>query len=102
MPKDTEHPRVEEVTVYGSAILLGAGGSTLLVTSLSMVADLIGNTVVRCTHCTYNAYMLCSKHYTLQGSAGFVYGVMSFTDKVSNGVAIQIVQLLHPCKSTSP
>ena len=28
--------------VFGPAILLGAGSSTLLVTSLSMVADLIG------------------------------------------------------------
>ena len=28
--------------VYGATILLGIGGSTLLVTSLSMVADLIG------------------------------------------------------------
>ena len=45
-PSETEHPHVEQITVYGSTILLGAGGSTLLVTSLSMVADLIGSTVV--------------------------------------------------------
>ncbi|CAI8017853.1 Major facilitator superfamily domain-containing protein 12, partial [Geodia barretti] len=46
-----------------------------------MVADLIGPTV---------------------GSGAFVYGLMSFTDKVSNGVAVQVVQALHPCKSTNP
>ena len=45
-PAQTEHPQVEQITVYGSTVLLGAGGSTVLVTSLSMVADLIGPTVV--------------------------------------------------------
>ena len=38
---------MEAIIVYGSCIFLGAGGSTLLVTSLSMVADLIGCTTVR-------------------------------------------------------
>ena len=33
----------------------------------------------------------------LQGSAAFVYGVMSFTDKLSNGIVVQIIQVLHPC-----
>ena len=32
--------------IYGATILLGIGGSTLLVTSLSMVADLIGKDCV--------------------------------------------------------
>jgi len=68
----------ESVIVYGSTILLGAGGSTLLVTSLSMVADLIGCTT---------------------GSSAFVYGLMSFTDKLSNGAVIQIIQIMHPCKT---
>ena len=45
-----EGPTIGNV-VYGAAILLGAGASTLLVTSLSMVADLIGCTVVCvCVH----------------------------------------------------
>lgn len=26
-----------------------------------------------------------------------MYGAMSFTDKLANGIAIQIVQLCHPC-----
>ena len=34
------------VMVFGPAVLLGAGGSTILVTSLSMTADLIGDHTV--------------------------------------------------------
>ena len=33
--------------VYGAAILSGIGGSTMLVTSLAMTADLIGENTVR-------------------------------------------------------
>lgn len=36
----------------------------------------------------------------LQSSSAFVYGIMSFTDKLSNGIAIQVIQLLHPCKGS--
>ncbi|XP_035667594.1 major facilitator superfamily domain-containing protein 12-like isoform X1 [Branchiostoma floridae] len=62
--------------VYGAAVLLGVGGSTVLVTSLSMTADLIGENLE---------------------SGAFVYGAMSFTDKLSNGLAVTLVQTLHPC-----
>ncbi|XP_073180437.1 major facilitator superfamily domain-containing protein 12 isoform X2 [Lepidochelys kempii] len=62
--------------VYGVAVLLGAGSATILVTSLSMTADLIGSN----TH-----------------SGAFVYGAMSFTDKVANGVVVMAIQNLHPC-----
>ena len=34
------------IPMYGVAILLGVGGSTLLVTALTMLADLIGENVV--------------------------------------------------------
>ncbi|XP_060088757.1 major facilitator superfamily domain-containing protein 12 isoform X1 [Heteronotia binoei] len=64
------------VEVYGAAVLLGAGSATILVTSLSMTADLIGTN----TH-----------------SGAFVYGAMSFTDKVANGLAVMLIQNLHPC-----
>ena len=40
--------------------------------------------------------------YSLQGSSAFVFGAMSFTDKLSSGIAIQIIQLLHPCKGSGP
>lgn len=62
--------------VYGAAILSGVGGSTMLVTSLAMTADLIGENTE---------------------SGAFVYGAMSFTDKLSNGAAIALIQQLHPC-----
>ncbi|XP_049455131.1 major facilitator superfamily domain-containing protein 12-like [Epinephelus fuscoguttatus] len=62
--------------VYGPAVLLGAGSATILVISLSMTAELIGNQTQ---------------------SGAFVYGAMSFTDKVANGVAVMIIQSLHPC-----
>ncbi|XP_063771395.1 major facilitator superfamily domain-containing protein 12 isoform X2 [Pseudophryne corroboree] len=64
------------VSVYGAAVILGSGSATILVTSLSMTADLIGP----------------HSH-----SAAFVYGAMSFTDKVANGLAVVLIQSLHPC-----
>lgn len=62
--------------IYGAAILLGAGSATILVMSLSMTADLIGDQTQ---------------------SGAFVYGAMSFTDKVANGAAVMLIQILHPC-----
>lgn len=71
---------VEDVgkQVFGIAVLLGGGGSMALVTSLSMTADLINKNTE---------------------SGAFVYGAMSFTDKLSNGLAVLIIQMSHPCKS---
>ncbi|CAC5364905.1 Major facilitator superfamily domain-containing protein 12 [Mytilus coruscus] len=66
---------------YGAAVLLGIGGSTMLVTSLSMTADMIGENTE---------------------SGGFVYGSMSFTDKLSNGIAVTLIQFLHPCTACCP
>ncbi|XP_071167682.1 major facilitator superfamily domain-containing protein 12-like isoform X1 [Mytilus edulis] len=66
---------------YGAAVLLGIGGSTMLVTSLSMTADMIGENTE---------------------SGGFVYGSMSFTDKLSNGLAVTLIQFLHPCTACCP
>lgn len=61
--------------VYGSVILLGIGSSTILVASLSITADLIGKN----TECS-----------------GFVFGSMSFCDKLSNGIAVQLIELFVP------
>uniref|UniRef100_A0A3P8X5Z5 Major facilitator superfamily domain containing 12a n=1 Tax=Cynoglossus semilaevis TaxID=244447 RepID=A0A3P8X5Z5_CYNSE len=69
-----------EERVYGAAVLLGAGSATILVISLSMTAELIGNQTQ---------------------SGAFVYGAMSFTDKVANGIAVMIIQALHPCQNTA-
>uniref|UniRef100_A0A672LS37 Major facilitator superfamily domain containing 12 n=1 Tax=Sinocyclocheilus grahami TaxID=75366 RepID=A0A672LS37_SINGR len=62
--------------VYGAAVLLGAGSAVILVMSLSMTAKLIGDQ---------------------RQSGAFVYGAMSFTDKVANGIGVMIIQALHPC-----
>ncbi|KAJ0059312.1 hypothetical protein NL108_015498, partial [Boleophthalmus pectinirostris] len=62
--------------VYGAAVLLGAGSATILVISLSMTAELISDQTQ---------------------SGAFVYGAMSFTDKLANGLAVMLIQSLHPC-----
>jgi hypothetical protein len=49
----------------------GACGSIILVTSLGITADLIGDKT---------------------DSGAFVYGIMSFTDKLANGIAVVIIQ----------
>ncbi|KAG0717799.1 Major facilitator superfamily domain-containing protein 12 [Chionoecetes opilio] len=55
--------------------LLGIGGSTLLITSLSITADLIGENV--------------------EGGA-FVFGFMSLVDKFSSGIIIMVIQESNP------
>ncbi|XP_060702132.1 major facilitator superfamily domain-containing protein 12a isoform X1 [Hemiscyllium ocellatum] len=69
-----------EKSIFGAAVLLGAGSTTILVTSLAMTTDLIGKNTQ---------------------SGAFVYGSMSFTDKVANGLGVIIIQSLHPCKTES-
>ncbi|XP_051719009.1 major facilitator superfamily domain-containing protein 12-like isoform X2 [Ctenopharyngodon idella] len=64
--------------VYGAAVLLGVGSGTILVMSLAMTAELIGDQTQ---------------------SGAFVYGAMSFTDKVANGLGVMIIQALHPCRT---
>lgn len=43
-------------------------------------------------------YMSISLSLSLQQSGAFVYGAMSFTDKLANGVAVMIIQAMHPCQ----
>ncbi|RXG67728.1 Heat shock 70 kDa protein 1, partial [Armadillidium vulgare] len=62
--------------IYLVAILMGSGASTMLVTVLSLSADMIGNNV----EC-----------------GAFVYGSLSFTDKLSNGLVVMIIQYFSPC-----
>ncbi|CAL8083014.1 unnamed protein product [Orchesella dallaii] len=63
--------------IYVIAVLLGGGSSAMLVTSLSITADLIGNNIE---------------------SGAFVYGAMSFCDKISCGIAIVLISSFNPCK----
>ncbi|XP_013177457.1 PREDICTED: uncharacterized symporter sll1374-like [Papilio xuthus] len=58
--------------IYVVAVLIGFGGSQMLVTSLSLTADLVGDRTE---------------------ASAFVYGLMSFTDKLSCGAVIAIIQL---------
>ena len=75
-----EHGKADEFFkhygIFFAAILFGSAGSAVLITSLSLTAELIGSNTE---------------------SAAFVYGAMSFTDKVSNGVAVMVIQHFIPC-----
>ena len=55
--------------------MFGTAGSAVLITSLSLTAELIGNNTE---------------------TSAFVYGAMSFTDKVSNGMAVMMIQHFIP------
>ncbi|XP_034938235.1 major facilitator superfamily domain-containing protein 12-like isoform X2 [Chelonus insularis] len=64
--------------IYPVSLLLGASGSIMLVTSLGVTADLIGHNV---------------------DSSAFVFGAMSFTDKLCNGVVVMIIQYVRCTKN---
>ncbi|CAG2163254.1 unnamed protein product [Oppiella nova] len=72
------YDRFKTYDIYGVTILMGISGSTMLITSLSITNDLIG-------------------HNTSSGA--FVFGAMSFVDKLSNGIAVIVIENLHPCKT---
>nr|CCA24639.1 GlycosidePentosideHexuronide (GPH):Cation Symporter Family putative [Albugo laibachii Nc14] len=57
--------------IYLVSVILGIGNSVLMVCSVCLEGDLVGTNVE---------------------SGAFVYGAMSFTDKVSNGIAILFIQ----------
>lgn len=65
-------------SIYGASVLLGAGTATILVMSLAMTATLIGDQTQ---------------------SGAFVYGSMSFTDKVANGFGVILIQSIRPCNT---
>lgn len=66
---------VDGRTVYGVAALLGISGTVLMVGSLAVTTELIAGST---------------------STGAFVFGVMSFADKLSNGLAVMAIQLLHP------
>ncbi|XP_024878415.1 major facilitator superfamily domain-containing protein 12-like [Temnothorax curvispinosus] len=57
--------------IYVVATLLGSAGAIMLVTSLGVTADLIGKNTE---------------------SGAFAYGIMSFADKLSNGLVVMLIQ----------
>ena len=60
--------------IYFVTAFIGISGSTMFITSVGITNDLIG-------------------HNTSSGA--FVFGVMSFFDKVSNGAAVMIIQTIQ-------
>lgn len=70
------NPEFVNYEVYIVAIIIGIAGSIVLVTSLGITADLIGDKT---------------------GSGAFVYGIMSFTDKLANGIAVVAIQDMLVC-----
>lgn len=64
----------EHYQIYLMSILLGSAGSIVLVTSLGITSDLIGQNTE---------------------SGAFIYGFMSFTDKLSNGLVVMLIQYLY-------
>ncbi|XP_037074108.1 LOW QUALITY PROTEIN: major facilitator superfamily domain-containing protein 12-like [Pollicipes pollicipes] len=65
----------EQYVVYGIAVILGMGGSIMLVTTLAATSDIIGTSV----------------------KGAFVYGALSFSDKLSNGLVVEIIQNIMSC-----
>ncbi|XP_067134435.1 major facilitator superfamily domain-containing protein 12-like [Centruroides vittatus] len=62
--------------IFGVSSLIGIAGCTMLILSLSITSDMIGvNT----------------------SSGAFVFGAMSFLDKLANGIAVVTIQNLQPC-----
>lgn len=61
--------------IFGPAIIVGCGSTILLITTLSMISDMIGSNT---------------------NSGAFVFGMMSFVDKLSSGVALMIIQATQP------
>merc|ERR1712198_752828 len=57
--------------IFPVAILLGGGGSAMLISSLTIVSSLIGKNT---------------------DSSAFVYGAMSFVDKFSCGIVLMLIQ----------
>ncbi|KAL1491554.1 hypothetical protein ABEB36_012133 [Hypothenemus hampei] len=60
--------------IFGVAVLLGTASTIVLVSSLDITTDLIGSKTNR---------------------GAFIYGIMSFADKLSNGIAVEVIQDIH-------
>lgn len=65
-----------QIALIFACVLLGIGTSTTNICSFSLASDLIGLN----TEC-----------------GSFVYGIMSFCDKLANGIAIAVIQQFNPC-----
>ena len=75
IPSSSPRPRPLSPYVYVIAVLLGSGTGIVGVSALSLICDVVGD---------------CCE------SGAFVYGAMSFSDKIANGVAIMAAEALTP------
>ncbi|OAD61483.1 Major facilitator superfamily domain-containing protein 12 [Eufriesea mexicana] len=57
--------------IYPVSLILGSAGSIMLVTSLGIIADFIGQNI---------------------DNSAITYGIMSFTDKLCNGLTVMLIQ----------
>ncbi|KAH7704015.1 Protein F16H11.1, partial [Aphelenchoides avenae] len=69
------HLHVPGVMIFGVALLMGITQAVLLISSIAITTEMIG------------------KHTE---SGAFVYGAMSFADKLANGIVYQTIELLCP------
>ena len=77
---DIHNSTTAAVILLITCALLGIGTSTTNICSFSLTSDLIGLN----TEC-----------------GAFVYGIMSFADKLANGVIIALIQQFNPCTNES-
>ncbi|EDO41826.1 predicted protein, partial [Nematostella vectensis] len=68
-------PVAHRNAIYATTVIMGCGGSVMLVSALSLIAHLVGND---------------------NQSGAFIYGAISFTDKLSSGAVIAIIQEFTP------
>ena len=69
-----------QIVLISACVLFGIGTSTTSICSSALTSDLIGLN----TEC-----------------GAFVYGTMSFADKLANGIVIAVIQQYNPCKPSS-
>lgn len=65
------------IEIYAVSCIIGVASTILLITSLSITNELIGASTA---------------------SGAFVFGAMSFLDKLSNGVIVIVIESLHNCQ----
>ncbi len=83
--------------------MFGIGGTTMLIASLALTSDLIGkNTVFKIFVQIFKSYSLKTELFVFfQTSAAFVFGTMSFFDKIINGAFVLILEQINPNKNDS-
>lgn len=72
----TEWTGVQLVPVFAIFALYGGGGNMVVCSALGLTAELIGNNTK---------------------SSAFVYGLMSFGEKIFNGIAVVILEKMNTC-----